>query len=114
MIVDDDPRFRLQAASLLGSDGFEVVGEASDGASGVKAARSLQPDFVLVDIGLPDVDGFEVADALADGGGPPLVILTSSRDARAYGRRLGKSPVLGFISKERISGAAIRALMDGS
>jgi two-component system response regulator EvgA len=114
LIVDDDPRFRLQASSLLGSDGFDVVGEASDGASGLEAARLLTPDFVLLDIGLPDVDGFEVADALANGGAAPLVVVTSSRDARAYSRRLASSPILGFIPKERISGAAIRALMNES
>jgi DNA-binding NarL/FixJ family response regulator len=112
LIVDDDPRFRLQASSLLGSDGFDVVGEDSDGATGVEAARLLQPDFVLVDVGLPDVDGFAIADTLASDGRPPLVVLTSSRDARAYGRRLATSPILGFIPKERISGAAIRALID--
>ena len=114
LIVDDDPRFRLQASNLLRSDGFDVVGEASDGASGLEAARSLGPDFVLLDIGLPDIGGFEIADALANGGRAPLVVLTSSRDARAYGRRLASSPILGFIPKERISGAAIRALMDQS
>jgi DNA-binding NarL/FixJ family response regulator len=114
LIVDDDPRFRRQASSLLASDGFDVVGEASDGASGLEAARSLLPDFVLLDIGLPDVDGVEVADALTNGGPAPLVVLTSSRDARAYGRRLAGSPILGFIPKERISGAAIRALVDRS
>ncbi len=112
LIVDDDPRFRLQASNLLGSDGFEVVGEATDGASGLEAARSLQPDFVLLDIGLPDVEGFEIADALANDGQAPMVVLTSSRDARAYGRRLSSSSILGFIPKERISGAAIRALVD--
>ena len=114
LIVDDDPRFRLQASNLLGSDGFEVVGEATDGASGLEAARSLQPDFVLLDIGLPDVEGFEIADALANDGQAPMVVLTSRRDARAYGRRLASSPILGFIPKERISGAAIRALVDQS
>jgi two-component system response regulator EvgA len=114
LIVDDDPRFRLQASSLLASDGFDVVGEASDGASGLAAARSLRPDFLLLDIGLPDIGGFEIADALANGVRAPLVVLTSSRDARAYGRRLASSPILGFIPKERISGAAIRALMDES
>ena len=114
LIVDDDPHFRFQASNLLRSDGFDVVGEAVDGASGLEAARSLRPDFVLLDIGLPDIGGFEIADALANGGRAPLVVLTSSRDARAYGRRLASSPILGFIPKERISGAAIRALMDQS
>jgi DNA-binding NarL/FixJ family response regulator len=112
LIVDDDPRFRTQARDVLVADGFVVIGEAADGASGLEAARSLRPDFVLLDIGLPDVEGFEVARALAVNGPPPLVVLTSSRDARAYGRRLTNGNALGFVPKERISGAAIRALVD--
>jgi DNA-binding NarL/FixJ family response regulator len=112
LIVDDDPRFRAQATDLLQADGFTVIGEAVDGASGLDAARSLRPDFVLLDIGLPDVEGFEVARDLAVDGPPPAVVLTSSRDARAYGRRLRSGDFLGFIPKEQISGAAIRALVD--
>ena len=112
LIIDDDPRFRTQAQDLLEADGFTVIGQAEDGASGLEAARSLRPDFVLLDIGLPDVEGFEVARGLAIDGPPPLVVLTSSRDARAYGRRLANGHALGFIPKERISGAAIRALVD--
>jgi len=112
LIVDDDPRFRTQARNLLEADGFDVIGQAVDGASGLEAARSLLPDFVLLDIGLPDVEGFEVARVLADDRPAPLVVLTSSRDARAYGRRLTNGVFLGFIPKELISGAAIRALVD--
>lgn len=112
LIVDDDARFRTQARDILVGDGFLVIGEAVDGASGLAAAQALQPDFVLLDIGLPDVDGFDVARALALHRPAPLVVLTSSRDARAYGRRLTNGHSLGFIPKERISGAAIRALVD--
>ena len=114
LIVDDDPRFRTQARDILAGDGFDVIGEAVDGASGLEAAQALQPDFVLLDIGLPDIEGFEVATTLAANGPPPWVVLTSSRDARAYGRRLTNGHALGFIPKERISGAAIRALVDRS
>ena len=89
-----------------------VIGEAADGASGIEAAQALRPDFVLLDIGLPDIDGFEVARALAVNGPPPWVVLTSSRDARAYGRRLTNGEGVGFIPKERISGAAIRGLVE--
>ena len=112
LIVDDDPRFRTQVRHLLVSDGFEVIGEAVDGASGLEAAQAIRPDFVLLDIGLPDIEGFEVARTLAVDGPPPWVVLTSSRDARAYGRRLTGGHALGFIPKEQLSGAAIRALVD--
>jgi DNA-binding NarL/FixJ family response regulator len=113
LIIDDDPHFRIQARDLLEADGFIVIGEAVDGASGLEAVEALRPDFVLLDIGLPDVEGFEVARDLAIDGPPPLIVLTSSRDARAYGRRLTNGNAVGFLPKERISGAAIRALVDG-
>jgi DNA-binding NarL/FixJ family response regulator len=112
VIIDDDPRFRAQARDLLGADGFAVVGEAADGASGLETARSLQPDVILLDIGLPDRDGFEVARSLARLTPPPAVVLTSSRDARAYGRRLADGSSVGFIPKEQISGAALGELLD--
>jgi DNA-binding NarL/FixJ family response regulator len=114
LIVDDNAGFRLQARAILETDGFEVVGESEDGTSGLEAARRLRPDLVLLDIGLPDVEGFEVARELAVDGPPPLVVLTSSREASAYGPRLASSLVLGFIPKDELSGAAIRALVDGA
>ena len=98
-------------ARCFESDGFVVIGEAVDGASGLQAVQSLRPDLVLLDIGLPDVEGFEVARELAVTGPPPLVVLTSSREASEYGPRLTNSRVLGFIPKDELSGAAIRALV---
>jgi DNA-binding NarL/FixJ family response regulator len=110
LIVDDHAAFRVQARALLEADGFTVVGEAADGVSGLEAARALRPDLVLLDVGLPDVEGFEVARRLALSGLPPLVVLTSSRLASDYGPRLSGSRVLGFLPKDELSGAAIRAL----
>jgi DNA-binding NarL/FixJ family response regulator len=113
LIVDDHARFRVQARALLEADGFTVVGEAETGNTGLEAARSLRPHLVLLDIGLPDLEGLEVAQALAVDGPPPFVVLTSSREASAYGPRLTSSKVLGFIPKDELSGAAVRALVDG-
>ena len=112
LIIDDHAGFRVQARALMEADGFSVVGEAVDGTAGLEAARTLRPDLVLLDIGLPDVEGFDVARELAVGGPPPLVVLTSSREASEYGPRLTSSRVLGFIPKDELSGAAIRALVD--
>ena len=113
LIIDDHLGFRVQARALLEADGFIVVGEADDGASGLAAARSIRPDLVLLDIGLPDVEGFDVARELAVDGPPPFVVLTSSREASEYGPRLANSRVLGFIAKDDLTGAAIRSLTDG-
>jgi DNA-binding NarL/FixJ family response regulator len=114
LIVDDHASFRVQARALLEADGYVVVGEADTGAAGLAAARTLRPYLVLLDIGLPDVEGFEVARELAVDGPPPFVVLTSSREASAYGPRLSSSRVLGFIPKDELSGAAIRSLTNGA
>jgi DNA-binding NarL/FixJ family response regulator len=68
----------------------------------------------LLDIGLPDVEGCEVARELAIDGPPPFVVLTSSREASEYGPRLAGSRILGFIPKDELSGAAIRAMLVGA
>ena len=111
LIVDDHPGFRSAARALLEADGFEVVGEAADGESGLAAAARLRPGLVLLDIQLPDLDGFAVAERLASWQPPPAVVLVSSRDSSAYRRRLADSPALGFITKSDLSGAAVAALV---
>lgn len=112
LVVDDHAASRRQARAILEADGFVVAGEAVDGASGLAAAQSLQPDLVLVDIGLPDMDGFQVARVLADRDPELPVILISSREAVDYGPQLVRSRALGFIPKDELSGPAIRALTE--
>ena len=111
LIVDDHAPFRALARALLQLEGFEVVGEAGDALSALNAVRRLQPSVVLVDIQLPDLDGFEVARRLAQAGDPPAIVLVSSRDRSAYSRRLAESPARGFIAKSDLSGAAVAALV---
>jgi DNA-binding NarL/FixJ family response regulator len=110
LIVDDHAEFRRLARELLEAEGFEVVGEATDGKSALTEVVRLRPALVLLDIQLPDVDGFEVAARLADGAHPPAVVLTSSRTASSYRRRLAESDVRGFIAKSELSGEALAAL----
>ena len=71
LIVDDHPSFRASARVLLEAEGFDVIGEAADGASGIAEAKRLRPDLVLLDVQLPDIDGFDVASRLTNGPGPP-------------------------------------------
>jgi CheY-like chemotaxis protein len=111
LIVDDHADFRRQARALLESEGLCVVGEAADGQSGLREVAALRPDVVLLDIGLPDIDGFVVADWLSREPSPPGVILISSRDAATYGGRVAASPAAGFVRKDDLSAAALGALL---
>jgi DNA-binding NarL/FixJ family response regulator len=111
LIVDDHAGFRVLARRLLSAAGFEVVGEAADGASALESARRLRPGIVLLDVQLPDVDGFEVARRLADAGVGASTVLISTRDAGAYRRRLADSPALGFIPKSELSGRELAKLV---
>jgi len=110
LIVDDHAGFRSFARALLEAEGFDVVAEAADGASALAAARALAPEVVLLDVALPDMDGFAVCDALLEDGTGPVVVLTSSRDVSSYRRRLERSRVRGFIAKSELSGPALAAL----
>ncbi len=109
VIVDDHRAFRRSARRLLELGGFDVVGEAGDGASGAALVRQLEPDVVLLDVALPDTSGFAVAEELA--GGISSVVLISSRDPADFGALIAKSPAVGFIRKEQLSPAAIRELL---
>ncbi len=111
LIVDDHQPFRALARALLELDGFQVVGEAGDGAGAVDLAGRLRPDLVLLDVGLPDINGFEVARQLAGADPAPAVVLISSRDRSAYRTRLADSPVRGFLPKGELSGAALAELI---
>jgi DNA-binding NarL/FixJ family response regulator len=109
LIVDDHAEFRRAARALLDAEGYEVVGEAVDGASALREARRLRPALVVLDIHLPDADGFDIAAQLAAEPDPPGVVLTSSRAVTAYRRRLATTPALGFIPKSQLSRDALSA-----
>jgi DNA-binding NarL/FixJ family response regulator len=111
LIVDDHPSFRASARALLESEGYEVVGEASDGKSAVEAAAVLHPDVVLLDVQLPDRTGFEVASQLTGNGAAINVVLVSSRDGSDYGTLVEESGASGFVPKAELSGARIAALL---
>jgi CheY-like chemotaxis protein len=110
LIVDDHEPFRAVARELLEAAGYVVSGEAADGAEALVAAAAQSPDAVLLDVQLPDLDGFSVATALTANGGP-VVVLVSSREAEDYGRRIAACGARGFIAKRRLSAAAFAALV---
>jgi DNA-binding NarL/FixJ family response regulator len=112
LIVDDHPSFRASARRMLEAAGYEVVGEAEDGGTALEAARRLRPDLVLLDVRLPDLDGFEVARRLLDANSrTPQIVLTSSHDSSDLGEAVGASGVRGFIHKGELSGAALAAVL---
>jgi DNA-binding NarL/FixJ family response regulator len=111
LIVDDHPTFRATAHALLEAEGFDVVGEAEDGASALEAATRLEPDVVLLDVQLPDIDGFEVAQRLTENGSQAQVVLVSSRDGSDFGPLVAQSGAAGFIPKAELSGQAVSNLL---
>jgi DNA-binding NarL/FixJ family response regulator len=111
LIVDDHAEFRASARALLELQGFDVVAAVEDGAAALDAAARLRPDVVLLDVQLPGMDGFEVAERLAAGQRAPRVVLISSRRRSAYEARLPRAPVAGFLGKDELSGAALAALL---
>ncbi|MDQ3641130.1 MAG: response regulator [Actinomycetota bacterium] len=112
VIVDDHAGFRRMARRMLEHAGFDVVGEAADGQSALSSVASLRPELVLLDIQLPDLNGFVVAQHLADSGAGAVVILTSSRSASDYGARVARSSAIGFITKAELSGPAVAGLLE--
>jgi DNA-binding NarL/FixJ family response regulator len=111
LIVDDHPGFRASARNVLEDGGFVVIGEAQDGASGLSAASTMRPAIVLLDVQLPDIDGFDVAARLTSQADGPAVVLTSSRDGSEFGEMVARSGARGFVPKDELSGPALEALL---
>jgi CheY-like chemotaxis protein len=111
LIVDDNTAFRAAARQLLERGGFVVVAEAGDGNEGLRAAKEHTPDVAIVDLQLPDLDGFAVAERLGQIEPAPHVILTSSLDGADFGALVASSGALGFIPKAELSARAIKGLL---
>ena len=96
---------------LLEAEGYEVVGEAENGSSALRMARELHPDVILLDIQLPDLDGFEVARRMTANGTAPAIVLVSSRAREDMAPCVAGPAVRGFITKSELSGASLEALL---
>jgi len=111
LIADDHAAFRSAARELLTAEGYKVVGEPADGASALEAVRELRPDVVLLDVQLPDLNGFDVADLLANEETMPVVVFISSRSLSKFQWRLAANPRWRFIAKSDLSGEALAAAL---
>lgn len=111
LVVDDYQPFRDSARGLLETGDFEVVGEAENGTSAVRLAEELRPDVVLLDVHMPDLDGFEVARRLAQLESAPIVVLTSSRDD--YGALVPGSAAHAFVRKDALSAESLASAVEG-
>ena len=113
LLVDDSDAFLKTASLLLEREGLTVVGMASNIAEALRQVRALRPDIVLVDIGLGDESGFELARLLAQDGqaGDAEVILISTRAEVDYRELIDDSPVAGFLAKSELSVRGISRIL---
>jgi CheY-like chemotaxis protein len=110
LIVDDYAPFRARARALLEAEGFRVV-EASTAVEGLEAADRERPDLVLLDVRLPDSDGFEAAERLTSTAREVNVVLVSSRDYSNFAALVERSGARGFLPKAELSGARLAQLL---
>ena len=113
LIVDDDPAFRALARRMISAIGLEVVGEVDGAAAAAESADALRPDGILVDVGLPDGSGIELARRLARRPWAPRVLLVSSDPDAAPGPS-AEGPALPFVPKAELPGAPLGRLLGGT
>lgn len=113
LVVDDDSSFSQLAIGLLRSFGHDVVGEAGSIAEAVERAAELRPDTVLIDIGLPDGDGFQLTARMRLMSWQPRILLISSDSSAATDSEARRAGAVGFIAKTDMTEAQFRRMLDG-
>src|SRR4051794_13489493 len=111
LLVDDDPEFRRLARSILGGDGLVVIGEAETVAAAIAAAHELRPEAVLVDVGLPDGSGLDLARVLAALPWRPRIVLTSTDPDAAAPADVDRSGARTFVPKNDLPDAPLQQLL---
>lgn len=110
LIVDDSARFRGAAIELLAGSGFELFDQAADGPEALAAVALQRPDGVLLDINLPGLDGFAVAEALSAACSDLRIVLTSADVDHVPARLLQSCAATAFIPKQELVAADFEAL----
>jgi CheY-like chemotaxis protein len=113
LLVDDNEAFLEAASLLLEREGLTVAGVASSIAEALRQVRALKPDLILVDIGLGDESGFDLARLLArDGqsGGAEVILISTAAEAD-YREMIDDSPAAGFLAKSELSVRGIRRIL---
>jgi DNA-binding NarL/FixJ family response regulator len=111
LIVDDNAAFRSAARAVLEAGGYHVVAEAGTGAAAVSVAALTRPDVVLLDIGLPDQDGFTTCRQVRTASPVSVIVLCSIREAEAYGDAVAQSPAAGFLPKTQLSATELARIV---
>jgi DNA-binding NarL/FixJ family response regulator len=114
LVVDDDAAFRHLATRLLRSWGYQVVGEAASLAEALARAAELSPDAALVDVALPDGNGFDLTVSLRSLPSPARVVLISSDAEPGFTTAAHRAGADGFLAKDQLAAAALRRLIEAS
>ena len=113
VLVDDNEAFLETASLLLEREGLAIVGMASTIAGALRQVRALRPDLVLVDIGLGNESGFDLARLLAQDGqlaGAEVILISTGAEAD-YRELIDDSPAAGFLAKSELSVRGISRLL---
>lgn len=110
LIVDDHEPFRRVVRELLQDSGHRVVGEAATGRQALAMVAALRPEAVLLDVGLPDMSGFAVAEQLTGGGHGPAIVLTSADPEADYEALAAGAGARRFVAKSELAGAVLAQL----
>ena len=114
LVVDDDAAFRHLATRLLRSWGYQVVGEAASLAEALARAAELSPDAALVDVTLPDGNGFDLTMSLRSLPRPIRVVLISADAEPGFTAAAQRAGAAGFIAKDQLADAELRRLIEAS
>lgn len=115
-IIDDHPVVRLAVRIVLETEGYEVLGESDNGVDGMQQVRESRPDLLILDIGIPRLDGLELLSRYQSMGGPLRILVLTAQSPAVFAIRCMQSGACGFVRKQEDLGellSAVRAVLCG-